>query len=314
MRTFLFSLPLWVGLSFAGYATHQLTPEQMDKSTSQEGNAGVLDALIESHQRYGSNPKGWTTFNFATTDVHEMVIIAPMFDVQYLEAAGAKVSRLEQSGFYRFPVFDIKTPSGHSATFISVGVGAGNTLDAVLGLYDTRCQSILFVGTAGALADEANLGDIVVPTEGASYCGADLYLQEGPLRDKKLGGTYTADTSCQQLLIKIAQQVAEKSPEQMQVFDLKGSSVDSVIAENLYLDEIKESGAGVIDMESPTCFHAAEVTKKKAAALLYISDCTFKKQALTNTDNETLGQKIEDVEKNTVTNIIMNFIDQIRSR
>lgn len=63
-------------------------------------------------------------------------------------------------------------------TFIKTYPGAGWTKDVVLALAKTKCQHVVFVGTAGSLSNKYRIGDIVIAC-GNSYITSLNSLLEG---------------------------------------------------------------------------------------------------------------------------------------
>lgn len=298
MRTFPNSLSLLAGLSLAGC-------QALDKSSA---NEAVFARIIEAHRTFGSTPRDWPNHEFRTQDIRPVVILAPLFSPHTLAPFVKKVTQVADG---RFPVYDIETKQGQYASFVRVGVGACNTLDAVLALSDTPCRTLLFVGSVGSLTEEASIGDIIIPPESVSGCGADLYLTTRSFLKERLGRTFQADSDCQAQLLATAQ---KEVGNQVRVQDLKVVSVDTVIGEYHHLNEIKNLGCSAIEMETATFFHAARVTGKKAAALLYVADCTFQGQSLYHGRTANLKAKKKMVKQTLLPRILLNFVNNCKGQ
>lgn len=261
----------------------------------------VFSKIVEAHRKYGSSPKDWPAHEFRTHQIQPVVVLAPQFSPDILAPYVRKISQVAHG---RFPVFDVETRQGQHISFVRVGVGACNTLDAVLALADTPCHTVLFLGSVGSLTEKAAIGDIVIPMESRNGCGADLYLTTDSFLKNSLGKIYQADPASQAKLAGIAKLEAGS---RVAVHDLKVISVDTVVGEYHHLNEIKNLGCEAIEMETATFFHAARIAGKKATALLYVVDCTFQGQSLYYGRTSDLKAKKENVKKTIIPNIILKF-------
>lgn len=236
----------------------------------------VFLRLIEAHKKYGASPKDWPIHDFQTTQIQPYVIIAPRYSPKLFAPYVKNVTQIANG---RFPVFEIETNQGQKISFIRVGVGACNTLDAVLALSGTACEKILFIGSVGSLSKYAGIGDIIIPSRSVCGVGADLYLTTGSfLKSDAIGKSYASDSESSAKLTRLAQRFSTENG--MKVFDKKVCSIDSIMGEYSQIPEIKRIGCEAVEMETATLFHTAKVVNIKVTALLYVTDCTLEGQSL----------------------------------
>ena len=275
------------------------------QTLQKESDSDVFSKIVEAHQTFGASPKDWPDHEFRTQQINPVVFVVPLFSPRYLAPFAKKVTPVAKG---RFPVYDVETKEGGHVSFIQIGVGACNVLDAVLALAATPCRRLLFIGSVGSLVKEANIGDLIVPSESVSGCGADLYLTTKPLfASPCLGKSYQADAASQSKLLNLAQQEAE---QRVKVHDLKVVSVETVIGEYHHLEDIRKLGCEAIEMETATFFHAAKVIGRQAAALLYVVDCTFQGESLYAGRGPEVIAKKKWVKETLVPKIALKFASE----
>ncbi len=195
----------------------------------------VFQALVEAHKQYGATPETWPAHEFQTTQIQPDVIIAPTYSPKLFEPYVKSVSQIADG---RFPVFEIETKRGRKISFIHVGVGACNTLDAVLALSAIPCRKILFMGSVGSLSADAGIGDIIVPSESVSGCGADLYITPNSfIKSDTIGQSYSSDEESSATLRHCAQKFTKDG---IKVVDKKVFSIDTVVGEYRLISEMQK--------------------------------------------------------------------------
>lgn len=260
----------------------------------------AFNCLVQAHARYGATPQDWPKHEFQTERIQPDVIVAPLYGPEFL---APYVRRIEVVAEGRFPVFEIETKDGARLSFIRTGVGACNMANAVLALAGTVCRRILFVGSVGSLTPEVGIGDLIVPEVSVCGCGADAYLTEGSfLKASPLGQAYAADAESVQRLRRLAKRLSKGVVGAQRVF-----SIDTLLGEYPHLPEIQSLGCQAIEMETATLFHAAQITGRQAAALLYVSDCTLQGQSFYHGRTKALKAKKAHMKKEILPQIILQF-------
>lgn len=262
----------------------------------------VFQKITEAHKQYGSSPQDWPQHEFRTLQIQPDVILAPLYSPKMFEPYVTSVKSVAKG---RFPVYELLTKNGKKISFITVGVGGCNTLDAVLALAGTNCKTILFVGAVGSLTEKAKMGDLIIPKASVSGCGADTYLTSGSfLKNKTLGKVFKADEKSQEKLFQLAQKYKSVKVHESQVF-----SIDTVLGEYHHLPEILSTKSQAIEMETATLFHTSQITGRRSVALLYVSDCTFEGKSLYNgRSKEDMAQK-EKTKKEIIPQLILSFFE-----
>ena len=178
----------------------------------------------------------------------------------------------------------VRNMLGYTGTYhgkeISV-MGGGMGMPSV-GIYSYELyhfydvESIIRIGSAGALQDELNARDIVI---GMGACTNSDYASQ-----YRLPGTYApiADYG----LLKKAVDVAEETGIQVKVGNILSSDIfynddDSVN------EKWRRMGVLAVEMEAAALYMNAARAGKKALCILTISDHLFKEQALDARERET---------------------------
>lgn len=144
-----------------------------------------------------------------------------------------------------------------------------------------------------------------MPPKSVSGCGADLYLTAGSfLKNDSIGKSYASDSESSAKLMHVAQNYATKN---RRVIDKKVFSIDTVIGEYLHISEMKRLGCEVVEMETATLFHAAEVIGRRAVALLYVVDCTLEGQSLYYGRTEASEKRKLKTKKEIIPQVVLGF-------
>ena len=168
---------------------------------------------------------------------------------------------------------------GNIITYIKTGIGACNVLDAVLTLGITNCKKVLFVGSVGSLDPNINIGDIIIPEYSISGVGSNRYLNQNGLLDNDCyENKYYPDRKFTNSLSHIT----DKFILNTNIKKYKGHifSVDTILAQYAYLDEIVNMGCNCIEMETSAFFDAANICSIESGAVLSVSDNTIIKKSL----------------------------------
>lgn len=149
--------------------------------------------------------------------------------------------------------------------YIQLQVGAPNIVDFCLACHSANCDKFVFVGSVGALVPELEIGDVIIPTCSISGNGATLYLDDKLSPSKMFEHTYSS-SELNTELSKVCTSVG------LLTKDAKPISIDSIACEYAHLDEFRQMGATLIEMETATFFKAMKIIGKPASALLVVSD------------------------------------------
>ena len=250
------------------------------------------DNLVAGWKRFGFTPEDvcYHSLGVPVDVVHERVIIAPWWEPVVFNNLGESTF-LSKSYDCSIKVWEIQ--SDHcNYTYIRTGIGAPVLTDAILSLAGTKCKDILFVGSVGSLSNTISIGDIVIPEVSICGDGMSRYLRDVPLRDGDSFGDKSYPDA--QLVVNLS-----KNTERIcKLHDIAfhfGTvfSIDTIVAQFSYIDEIMGMGCNVIEMETAAAFRAAAIIGKKIAALLSVSDNTIQSKSLVVgiTENEIAHRK-----------------------
>ena len=162
-------------------------------------------------------------------------------------------------------------------TYIVCGVGASFCADVVMALQGTSCKRILFLGSAGSLKSELDIGDIGIPNSIICGEGASRYLQE-ELTTDLFGKEICTSSSLQTHLFAVANKCVEEVG--VNCFEGVGVSVESIYSQYRHLAQFEQSGCSYIDMESSAFLYAANKIGVERAVAYCISDNVKNNEAL----------------------------------
>lgn len=170
------------------------------------------------------------------------------------------------------------THNGKKYLYVQLKIGAPNMVDFCVSCCDLDCDKFIFIGSVGSLVPEINLGDIIIPEYSISGDGASLYLHDALDTDNMFKPAYSNPE-----LNRYIKNVCRT--QNINTVRAVPISVDSVMCEYQHLDEFKNMGANVIEMETATFFNAMNLIGKPASAVLIVSD------------NSSVGQHLIDIDK-----------------
>lgn len=237
----------------------------------------IYEQLLNGHKHFGTNVSDVSKhkFKFDISLIEENVIIAPTMTCDFFETFKAEITPLYDK---HYSISNIKI-NNIKFTYITTGIGASNLVDIVLALGTTNCKNILFIGSVGSLEKDINIGDIILPK--CSICGDGVckYLTGKPLKDSYVfGERFFPNENLFNLSINVTKKICEE--ENLTFHIVNNFSVDTIFAQFAHIDEIKDLGSNVIEMETAALFRAAEICNIKSCAILCVSDNIVKNKSL----------------------------------
>lgn len=196
-----------------------------------------------------------TLFGIKESLIKETCVLLPLVRKDALAWLGA--ARLSKGKLY-------SSVNTKDFTLIYTGMGPALLGDAVLYLGGTACRNIILFGSCGLVKEEKdlNIGGLVVPGKCYSFESFTEMLLEVK-KDRKI---FYPDEELFENLLKF------KNTKMVTC-----ATLGSLKLEEDYLGIFKEKKIEVVDMEASALFSAAKLVKRKAAALLYITDIINKK-------------------------------------
>lgn len=235
--------------------------------------------------KYGFSNKELSEFVLGCSleDVCSNVVIAPCWEPNSIELN--VMERISQKG----NVWNGEI-EGIEFTYILSGVGAGINADIVSALGETKCNKLLFIGSAGAIRSDINVGDIVIPTCLVCGDGACRYLQKDIQKDVFGEKIFIKTTSNRKIALE-AELLAKKNNIRCWS-NMTTTSVESLFSQFDFLEIFREYDCGCVDMESTAVIKAAEKNGIDANVCFVISDNAIQgKSLITVGENDTLFRK-----------------------
>jgi len=185
-------------------------------------------------------------------DINKTCVLLPLVPKGVLRQL--RVSRLQKGSLY-------SSRNNGYFTVINTGMGPGLTGDAVLYLKGTPCQNLLLFGSCALVKEKDGLeqGGIVSPLSCYSNESFSNLLLEG--------GLFKEPFFPDKILHKM---LADRSGQEIK--EVACATIASLKMEEDMVELFVKNGVDIVDMECSAFFSAAQHAKRKAAALLYITD------------------------------------------
>lgn len=263
--------------------------------------------LIDGWKRFGSSPEDvcLQTLGVSPDEIHERVIIAPWWEPDVFANLGNETTYLSKEKSI-IKVWNIHVDEC-VISYIKTGIGAPILTDAILALAGTKCKKLLFIGSVGALDLNISIGDIVIPMLSICGDGISRYLKGGILKSNDPFGELSyPDEEMFNVLSNTTREMCQENGVQWHIG--KTFSVDTIVAQFPYIDEIMNMGCNVIEMETAAAFRAATLVNLKLAALFSVSDNTLKNKSLLIGGEDSEMNYRKEVRKNIFPKIILKTL------
>ncbi len=219
-----------------------------------------MKIILDKFHRYNTENMAYLTFGLTADITYDALVVTPSYTPFKLELdTCSKVTTLkETTGIASYIIEKDKM----KIAWVTVGTSARNLIDYLSLCAELSFKKMIFVGSAGALNDKFELGDICTPT----YCIAGVYAN-----------TYLKNSLSD--FIPFEKVVPDKNFIDQVInnvkFDIKKAAVfctDSLVLEYCHLDEIKEFGTDLIEMETSSFYLISDLFEIPSIALLVVSD------------------------------------------
>lgn len=237
-----------------------------------------FEDLIREIRRFGSSAEDACKriLGVLPDSVEERVILAPWWEPEIFDSFD-EIRQLSVSESHAVKVWSVKH-AGLFATYIKTGIGAAVLMDVVLALGISRCRKIIFTGSAGALDNSIDIGDIVIPEFSVCGDGASRYLAGDKLAEDAFLKKAFPSVELTQMLRCSAEKICQTG--QVGLHSGRVYSVDTIFAQFAYIDEIIGLGCNIIEMETAAAFRAAALAGIEITALFSVSDNIIRKKSL----------------------------------
>ena len=223
------------------------------------------------------------------------VVIAPWWEIEMFNNSNLEITKINDK------VYNLKN-NDVEFSFIQVKqIGAPAIIEEALGLGVTKCKNLIFIGSAGALSEDINIGDIVIPKLSICGDGASKYLNKD-LKDD-FGKCSMPNKNLMNKLLLAAQEGVTNVD--IKVHNLNNFSIDTIFGQFPHIDKIISLGADIVEMETYTLFKASKIAGINTAALFCISDNTMKNKSLFSGRNEVEKKKRRMVRNEIIPKILI---------
>lgn len=260
-----------------------------------------LARMLDNMKKYNAGDMIFETFGFDREVVYDALVIAPGWKpTKIIKDEAYHVTQLTQHSY--FSGFLVEK-DGMKAAWAQTAAGGCNVLDHSIILAELQFRKLIFVGAVGSLVPELEVGDFCTP----SQCIAGVYAHH--YLNRKLQNFVPFETVEPEMgyVERIIALAAENgySLEKAKVF-----CTDSISLEYSHLDEIKATGAQLIEMETSTFYRLAQLMEKEAVALLVVSDNSATGKPLLGR-GEALDNKYSDARGKIIPEMIFKIAGQL---
>ena len=221
--------------------------------------------LLESRFKYGTTKEDIIKI-YGYDKLLSNVVIAPWWSYEMFNGKFGKIDMINDK------VYNIYGKD-FSFSFIELKkIGAPGIMDYILSLGLTDCRNLIFLGSAGSLDCNINIGDIVIPKYSICGDGASRYLNN-KFKDEFGLKEYPSENITNKL-IRIL------DLKKINYYNVPNFSTDSLFLEFIHLDEIINLGAKTIEMETSVIFKCNQLLNINITALFCVSDNIVNKKSL----------------------------------
>lgn len=248
--------------------------------------------ILNSHLKYGTN-KNDIIKNRGYENILENVVIAPWWSYEMFNGKFDKIDMINDK------VYNIYGKD-FSFSFIELKkIGAPGIMDYILSLGLTDCKNLIFLGSAGSLDSNINIGDIVIPKYSICGDGASRYLNN-KFKDEFGLKEYPSENITNKL-IRIL------DLKKINYYNVPNFSTDSLFLEFIHLDEIINMGAKTIEMETSILFKCNTVLNINMTAIFCISDNIVNKKSLYSGRGKEEHDYRHKVRKEIISDVIVDL-------
>ncbi len=224
-----------------------------------------IDKIISEAKRYNrSDDFLRAVYGISSNDKFDGVVLAPGWVPEKILAKYEKNIEVvtEKAGYSSY----IVEYAGKRLAWIKCGISSSNIVDAALSLAESHAEPVIFLGAVGALKEYVEIGELCTTSISYAYDGASLYLAE-KLDPANFGRA--VKPGCEDFIDKVIDGAAKSG---IKITRRPTFCTDSIICEYAHLDEIKATGAELIEMETAAFYECMRLMGKNGIALMCVSD------------------------------------------
>lgn len=219
--------------------------------------------MLTNMKKYNTGCMVSECFGFRTDIEYDALVLAPGWKpTKIIKDDTFRVTTLAQHSYFSGYLVE---KDGLKIAWAQTASGACNLLDHGIICGDLHFKKLIFIGAVGSLVSEFDVGDFCTPEHCISGVYANSYLNEKLTKYIPFEKVFP-DANFVETVIKLA------DSNQYALKKAKVFCTDSIALEYSHLDEIKATGAELIEMETSTFYKLAELFDVPAIALLIVSD------------------------------------------
>lgn len=223
-----------------------------------------LREALQHMKRYNAGVMSRECFGFEPEVLYDALVVAPGWkpDKTILDPSFTVTQLAQHAYFSGFLV----EKEGIRIAWAQTASGACNVLDHIAICGELQFKRMIFAGAVGGLVADFPVGALCTPQVSfqGSYAGA--YLQDRLEAFTPFTPVYPPDRAYVDRVIDIGRRLGCEI-KQGKVF-----CTDSIALEYAHLDEIRATGAELIEMETALFYQLADLFEVPAVALLAVSD------------------------------------------
>lgn len=249
--------------------------------------------ILEKVHRYNAENMAYIAYGLTDDTDYDALVVAPSYTPFKLKLdRRCKVTVLKEVAGIASYLLEI---DNMKIAWVTVGTSSRNLIDYLSICAELSFKRMIFVGSAGALNDKFELGDICTPTYSIAGVYANTYLKDS-LTDFVPFEKIVPDQEFADRVINYVR------------FDIKKAAVfctDSLALEYYHLDEIKAFGTDLIEMETSSFFLLADLFEVPSIAFLVVSDNSATGTPLVGR-SEAQENKYNDSRTNILSQLILD--------
>lgn len=256
-----------------------------------------LQELLANMMKYNTGCMSRECFGFDPDMVYDAMVVAPGWKpAKIIHDPACRITELAQHSYFSGYLVE---KDGLKIAWAQTASGACNVLDHCLIFAELQFKKMIFVGAVGSLVPEFDIGDLCTPESCITGVYAHQYLRSN-LRDFVPMETFFPDAEYVAHVVSLA----EKNGYELR--KAKVFCTDSISCEYSHLDEIRATGAQLIEMETSTFYQLADLFDVPAIALLAVSDNSATGQPLLGMDR-TQHEQYNDTRSSIVPDLILRL-------
>lgn len=257
------------------------------------------DVIIKAEEHNQVNDILYSVYGIHKEDYYDLAVVAPSWHPEKIFSDEDNIILLKK-GVYN-SVYEIYKDDFKIA-YIQCGSGASNLVDAMLCLTNSNVKRIVFLGTVGALYEDIEIATIATPEECVSFDGTIPFFYK-KLEKKAYG--ITVKPNDLEFIDKI---IEESYKYNINIIKQKVFCIDSILLEYNHLDEIKATGARLIEMGTAAFYTCLKIMNKQGIALLLVSDNSSNNKSLVEKSIDDKN-KYNFIRNNVLSKILMTIIN-----